>query len=347
MDIRTYLKTKLPKLASSPELAELVRQADGLFIYAATAVKYLTPHRSITAREQTKMLENLVSKSYQPVSVNDTTFLIDALYRQIMVDAFSKFKDEFLTCRLHILYTFLCTAERTSTSIVAALVAEGDDDVALAVAEGLHAVLYIQGDRVFWYHASFPDFIFDRARSNFDGFEFWCNEPAHHNLLGESCFRVMKSGLRFNMGDIKSSFLFDGNNPDALTERVNNNISAVLRYSIRHWTHHLPSSQPLNTDDLLVGILEFLQIRVLFWIEAMNLLGLRNQCTPMLQHAREWVLKVRIVASDVLRQLLMLLFRAGTIIQTWRVILVKLPILLRISLGALQPNRHRTFISRH
>ena len=291
-DVRTYLKAKLPKLASSQELAELVRQSDGLFIYAATAVKYLTPHRSITAREQTKMLKTLVSKSHRPASENDATILIDALYRQIMVDAFSKFKNEFLICRLRILYTFLCTAERTSTSIAAELVAEGDDEVAMAVAEDLHSVLYIQGDRIFWYHASFPDFIFDPARSNFDKFTFWCNEPAHHNLLGESCFRVMKSGLRFNMGDIESSFLLDSDNAKALSEKVNNNISDVLGYSTRHWTHHLPSPQLVNTDNLRLSISEFLQMRVLFWIEAMNLLKLRNQCNPMLQHVREWVLKV-------------------------------------------------------
>jgi hypothetical protein len=105
LDIKTYLKTKLPKLANSLELAELVRQADGLFIYAATAVKYLTPHRSITAREQTEMLKNLVSKSHKPASANNATFLIDALYRQIMVEAFSKFEDEFLILQIaHPLY---------------------------------------------------------------------------------------------------------------------------------------------------------------------------------------------------------------------------------------------------
>jgi len=295
LDIRTFLKAKLPKLAGVLELAELVRQADGLFIYAATAVKYLTPHRSITAREQTRMLKHLISKSNKPASTNDATILIDALYRQIMVDAFSKFKDEFLTCRLRILYTFLCSAERISTSIAAALVAEGNDDIAMAIVEELHAVLYLQGDRVFWYHASFPDFILDPARSNFDDVAFWCNEPAHHNLLGESCFRVMKSGLRFNMGDIESSFLFDSDNAEALSEKVDSNISAVLRYSTRHWTHHLPSPQLVNTQNLRICIAEFLQIRVLFWIEAMNLLELRNRCTPMLLHARQWVLKVRIV----------------------------------------------------
>jgi hypothetical protein len=308
LDIKTYLEAKLPKLASSPELAELVRQADGLFIYAATAVKYLTPHRSITVREQIKMLKHLLCGPFKPASASNPTSLIDALYRQIMCDAFSVFEDEFLTCRLQILYTFLCTAERTSTSIAAALVAEGDDDIALAVAEGLHAVLYTQGDRVFWYHSSFPDFIFDPLRSDFDSFTFSCNGPSHHELLGETCFRIMKTGLRFNMGDIKSSFLFDSDTAEALSEKVNNNISGVLKYSIRHWTHHLPSPQLVNTDELRFCISEFLQIRILFWIEAMNLLKLRSQCTPMLQHAREWVLKVR--TAYVLQQLLMLLYRA-------------------------------------
>jgi NACHT domain len=298
-DIKIYLKDKLKKLDGSPELAELERRADGLFIYAATAVKYLIPRRSITVREQTKMLKNLLSKSYEPVSASDATFLIDELYRQIMRDAFSQFKGEFLICRLRILYTFLCTAERTSTSTVAALVADSDDEAAKAVLDDLHAVLYTQDDRVFWYHASFPDFTFDPARSNFrigeKDFAFSCNEPAHHNLLGESCFHIMKSGLRFNMGNITSSFLFDSDNAVALSEQVNQNINAVLRYSSCHWAHHLPSLQVIDTNILRGCIPDFLQIRVLFWIEAMNLLGLRNQCTPMLQRARQWVLKVQIV----------------------------------------------------
>jgi len=117
-------------------------------------------------------------------------------------------------------------------------------------------VLYTQGDRIFWYHASFLDFIFDPARSNFDNFMFWCNEPAHQNLLGESCFRVMKSGLRFNMGDIESSCLFDCDNAEALSEKIENNISAVLRYSTRHRTHHLPSPQLVDTEDLIFCISE-------------------------------------------------------------------------------------------
>jgi NACHT domain len=297
-DIETYLKTQLPELASSPKFAELGRRAGGLFIYAATAVKYLTPVDSITVGEQTEMLNDFLSKSYEPAS-NDATSLVDGLYRQIMCDAFSKLSGKVLARRLRILYTFLCTAERTSASIVAALVPDGDDEAARAVLRDLHAVLYTQDDRVFWYHASFPDFIFTQVRSNFRienrDFAFSCNEPVHHSLLGESCFRIMsseKSGLRFNMGNIMSSFLFDCDNSIVLSQQVDQNISGVLRYSSRHWTHHLSSPQLINSDNLRSCISEFLQIRVLFWIEAMNLLGLRNCCTPMLQRARQWVLKV-------------------------------------------------------
>ena len=296
LDIGTYLRTKLPKLSSNPDLAELGRRAGGLFIYAATAVKYLTPYRSISIRDQAEMLSDLLSNSYDPASASDATFLVDELYRQIMHDNFSKYKGKFLTRRLHVLYTFLCTAERTSTSTVAALVMEGDDETTRAVADDLHAVLYTQDDCVFWYHASFPDFIFDPARSNFhvgeDRFEFWCNEAVHHNLLGESCFRVMETGLQFNMGNIKSSFLFDSNNAVALQEQINQNINAVLRYSCCHWTHHLPLPHLVDTKNLCDCISKFLQIQVLFWIEAMNLLKLCNQCTPMLQHTCQWVLKV-------------------------------------------------------
>ena len=298
LDIRTYLKKELKKLDGTPELSELERRADGLFIYAATAVKYLTPDR-ITAREQTKMLRNLLSKSYESASLGDATFLIDELYRQIICDIFSPFKGEILICRLRILYTILCTAERTSASTVAALVPDGDDELANAVLDALHAVLYSQNDQILWYHASFPDFMFDPARSNFrideKDFAFSCYEPAHHNLLAESCFQIMESGLRFNISNIPSSFLFDSDNAVALAEQVNKNVSAVLRYSSQHWTHHLPSPESINNDNLFRLISEFLQIRVLFWIEAMNLLKLRNQCTPMLQRAREWALKVWIV----------------------------------------------------
>ncbi|PPQ85232.1 hypothetical protein CVT25_010005 [Psilocybe cyanescens] len=296
-DVERYLDAKLPNLAGSPDLAELRSRASGLFIYAATAVRILTTSRSITHKEQMRRLSNFLSKPSSSSAVGKDKSPIDGLYEQILYEAFSDFMDEEdLKPRLRILFTFLCAAERISTSVAATLM-EDDDELAKAVLNDLHAVLYIQDGRVFWYHASFPDFLLSENRSNFrigtEELNFWCNETVHHTLLAGSCFRVMKSnsrGLRFNIGDISSSYLLDSEHADELSKNLNNNIAPVLRYSSLHWAHHLSStSLDQDIDDICNYISDFLPIRVLFWIEAMNLLGWSNQCTGMLHQAREWV----------------------------------------------------------
>ena len=165
-DIDTYLKAELPELADSPEFAELGQRASGLFIYAATAVKYLTPRDSITVGEQTEMLNDFLSRSNEPTSSSDATHLIDGLYRQIMCDAFSNLSGKVLARRLRTLYTFLCTAERTSASVVAALVLDGDEEAARAVLCDLHAVLYSQDNQVFWYHASPTSFLLKHGQTS-------------------------------------------------------------------------------------------------------------------------------------------------------------------------------------
>jgi hypothetical protein len=75
-----------------------------------------------------------------------------------MFNSFSRLSGKKLSCRLCIIYTFLCTAECTTASIVAALILDSDDEAARAVLHDLHPVLYSEDDLVFWYHASFPDF---------------------------------------------------------------------------------------------------------------------------------------------------------------------------------------------
>jgi hypothetical protein len=306
-DIVAYLQAKLPKLGK-PELDKAARQANGLFISAATVVRYLTPYHSITAREQCRLLDELL---LHKLAIGATQpLLIDELYQHILYQAFYHFPEDLRNARLHILHTFLCTIERTSTSVTAGLLFEPDDDVVNAVLRDLHAVLYCKDGQVLWYHASFPDFILTEARSKFklDGHQInmSCNEAHQHALLTKACFDIMLSGdtgLCFNIGKIPSSFILDSEDQE-LPTRVNTNISAVLKYASCYWTSHLAQTGQItiNGDDLSAFfsaflseyISNFLCIHVLFWIEAMNLLGSSAQCSVMLQHAREWVLRVRI-----------------------------------------------------
>jgi len=291
-DIAKYLNATLPHFVGSPGMDRLVSQAAGLFIYAATIVKYLADQEEV---EQKKLLDQLLASSALsiPQTEEDEAPLLDQLYFQILSNAFREVRPAVQQDRLKILHTFLCTAERTSASIVANLVFASDANsfnrLVDTVLARLHAVLYTQHDRVLWYHKSFPDFLFDPDRSK----KFWCNEMEHHRRLMESCFRIMKSGLRFNIANIPSSFVLDYDNT-MLPDAVKQNISPSLSYSCRNWDYHLCAVETEDMAPLCETLSEFLKLPLLFWIEAMNLLGLRGQCDPMLRNACKWVTEVSV-----------------------------------------------------
>jgi len=304
-DIATYLQAKLPKLWDTPVIKDLMHQADGLFIFAATAVRYITPRPKMAKLEQVQLLGELgIHADGSTFSRNTNVSPIDALYKQVMLSAFGGLNDNLLQNRLHALHTLLCTQERVSTSVAGELLSDDPDmaEVVELVVEGLHGVLYVKEDRVFWYHASFPDFIFSQARSgsvllSTDSrvVDMHCDLAAQHARLASSCFRIMKTHLRLNICDLPSSFLLDSEVPN-LKDRIRANIGDSLRYSCVHWAQHFAQTP---SDDGLMEIRDFLQLKVLFWIEAMNLLDSRGHCAPILQQARECILKVRMLCYFV------------------------------------------------
>jgi hypothetical protein len=163
VDILRYLDAELPRLDKG-ERAELARRAGGLFIYAATAVRYMTPQDGLTKGEQLKLMRSLLGdsgglKPWDPNEDSEEPLQVDIIYRQILFEAFGRLKKELRLPRLRILYTLLCTEERVSVSVAAGLLSDSSDMVECAnqVVSDLHAVLYIMDGKVFRYHASFPE----------------------------------------------------------------------------------------------------------------------------------------------------------------------------------------------
>jgi hypothetical protein len=282
-DITTYLNANLLHFAGRPEMEKLVVQAGGLFIYAATVVKHLEGYEPPEQKERLDTLPS-VSDSAVPQSSEEETPLLDGLYIQVLSDSLHGFKGDFFAHR-HILHTFLCTAEHASTSLVANLLFPFNETnpvfsyttIADRVLARLHTVLYTENNKVLSYHKSFTDFMFDRSWAK----EFWCDQVRHHRLLTGHCFRVMDAGSKFNIANIASSLLLDRDN-SALPDAVKQNIPPVLSYSCRNWDRHLSAVTSTDLDALCRTLSEFLQLRALFWIEAMNLLGSRGLCDQML-----------------------------------------------------------------
>ena len=287
-DIRIHLSSGLPHFAKRQEIGILAGEADGLFIYAATVVRYLEKYKP---PEQERLLARFLDSgsSSMPKRCKDDATSLDTLYSQILFSTFDELDEEIQGSRLRSLYALLCTVERTSTSLVAELLsASGDDDISVAIVdavlEELHAVLYTEKDQVLSYHKSFSDFLFHEGRSK----NYWCDQVAQHRSLAKDCFLVMKAKLKFNIANIPSSFILDRDD-QTLSTRVEDNIPAVLRYACRNWHRHLCFSATTASDGFRGDLVEFIQLRAVFWIEAMNLLGSVGQCEEMFREASKWV----------------------------------------------------------
>jgi hypothetical protein len=87
-DIVTYLRAKLPALQDEGQLDELAQKADGLFIYAATAVRYINPRHRMSRTEQLRLLRRLANHVSPMSESADAPSLIDTLYQQILLAAF-------------------------------------------------------------------------------------------------------------------------------------------------------------------------------------------------------------------------------------------------------------------
>jgi hypothetical protein len=170
-----------------------------------------------------------------------------------------------------------------------------EEDAVSDVVQSLHSVLYIKAHRVYAYHKSFLDFMFDMTRFANQGLAVICCPPPDIQFhLAASCFRLMES-LRFNMCDLPSSFL-DDSEVDGLSTVVESNISTSLMYACRHWAAHL-SKIPAGDQEMRTKIIVQMQVwldgQLLFWIEAMNLIGVVGECYHALVAARRWLGPVR------------------------------------------------------
>ncbi|KAG2033182.1 hypothetical protein BDR03DRAFT_827239, partial [Suillus americanus] len=117
-------------------------------------------------------------------------------------------------------------------------------------------------------HASFQEFLTDKQSSG--DFFVEVTKAQHHDLALAS-LRVMEQGLRFNICDLKSSYL-PNREDTGLPQRVKVSISPHLSYSCRFWATHI---QTTNFDNELAKAIKsfFADERLLFWIEALGLLN--------------------------------------------------------------------------
>ncbi|KAB5589312.1 Vegetative incompatibility protein HET-E-1 [Ceratobasidium theobromae] len=263
-DIELYLQRELEFMSPSPsDVKQLTALADNLFIYAATAVRYIRPgKKSIDPRNRLARVLTANSQLGKMLSH------IDSLYSTILSAALDDedLEPEEKELIQLILRTAVCAREPIPLQTLAALSGASDEGQALAALEPLRSVVHVSEHTglISTLHASFPDYMFSQDRSD----RFFCDPGVHSQLLARRCLEIMKGQLQFNICDLPSSFIPDSEVSD-LDARIGKNISPSLFYACRYWAEHLKNAP--SSGELHEMIVEFVSQRLLFWMEVLNL----------------------------------------------------------------------------
>ncbi|KAJ6599388.1 quinon protein alcohol dehydrogenase-like superfamily [Mycena sp. CBHHK59/15] len=284
-DIEKYLRKNLAHVArrinspgwpSDTEMKNLIHRTGQLFIFAFTAVQYLSAEY-LSHNEIQKRLHNILSASS---ATKIQTAQIDTLYGQIVDAAWNGKEPGEITDRQNALSTIICLREPLSLSAISRVREEDPENLKLVLAD-FHSVIDIPSSLespVIIFHASFPDYMTDRHRSGHNRLD----TQAHHVVLALRCIKCMNLMLHQNLCGIKRA---DSNTLIA-ENVVNRSIPAYLRYASIHWGTHL-SLVPLGAvDSTLISELAILsKTHILHWLECLSLLGKLHIAVDCLQAA--------------------------------------------------------------
>ena len=254
-----------PGWPSKNQIQALVEMAIPLFIFAATACRFIEAKRD----NPKKRLEIILQyQTTNQVSKLDRTYL--PILNQLFDDKDEVDKERRTSEFRELVGSIVVLESPLSIVSLAHLLNIPKEDISCRL-DLLHSVLSIPVDEdmpIRLLHLSFRDFLLDTQKRGKS--LFWVDERETHKRLASKCLQLMSSpkGLRQNMCNLTR--------PGTLRSELNNQIidnalSLEVRYACRYWAHHLKQSEGCIRDGDPVHV--FLQKYFLYWLEAMSLMG--------------------------------------------------------------------------
>jgi NACHT domain len=275
-DISIFLEHNLRII--SPELSlvadwpgkqiieRLVQSAAGLFIWAATACRFIRDGKRFAERRLSLILQGDTSATAPEEKLNE-------IYIAILTNSVSdKYSDQEIEelCKMlqATLGTIITLFSSLSTVSLARLLQIPKKDIDQTLND-LHSILEVpkdQGHPIRLHHPSFRDFLLDKQRCRDP--RFWVDGKKAHGALARSCLLVMLNSLRQDICDLHA--------PGALVSNVHSNriqqcLPSELQYACQYWVQHLQRTGDRLFDNDPVH--KFLQKHFLHWLEALSLIG--------------------------------------------------------------------------
>jgi hypothetical protein len=242
----------------------LVQIASGLFIWAATACRFIREGRRFTA----KRLETILDGSGGAVTAPEKH--LDEIYSTVLEHSiapeYTKKEKEELYCMLRqILGTAAVLFSPLSVYSLSGLLHVMKEDIDRTL-EDLHSVMDVPKDQrrpLRLHHPSFRDFLLNNDRCKNP--DFWVDEKQAHQTLADSCIRLMSTSLKQDICGLNTPGVLV---TDVESSRVEHSLPPEVQYACLYWIQHLQKSGAQLHDNH--PVYRFLRDHLLHWLEALG-----------------------------------------------------------------------------
>ena len=252
-------------------LEALGEAADGLFIWASTAIKYISEKKSDRFTYFKKLVEDasVINLDDLYVTVLEESLDWDDFTREIFPEVFSL-----------IFFSKVPLSDKDIDGIL--YLKEGSTANLLLCLQSL--VAYEPGQPIHVHHASLFDYL--TSPSNKEAYWFIDIKYRKQQIVSR-CIDLMGRLLKFNICKLESSFLLNEDVYD-LNERIRDNIPTFLQYACHNWAQHL--KEVPYSDELHKRLKAFVYSRLLGWFEVLSLTGVFKSCVgSSLIYAMTWI----------------------------------------------------------
>ncbi|OCB90484.1 WD40 repeat-like protein [Sanghuangporus baumii] len=275
LDVDLYIRKELKDALDEPvqriegwdeKMRRLSLAAGGLFIWASTVVK-MVQNSDNPRRQLEKLLDNIPAVG---------TSGVDVLYAGALSESGISWDDAESRNRFtRVMGVILIAKEAMSDNVIESFLGLESGMGRLTLGSLRSVLFYRPRKPVHVHHASFADYLLSRERSG--GRPWHIDEYHQKQALTELCLGIMAKGLRFNICNIRTSYIRNKEVP-GLQERVKQRIHPHLEYACRYWSVHLCEvSQSFISTTLLDQLKVFANFHLLYWLEVLSLTGNFNR----------------------------------------------------------------------
>ena len=292
-DIRLYLTQRFTTIAqgrsdvdlpnpwpSGSDVEALTAKSSGLFIFAATIVRFVQSDH----HEPSERLKLILS---DPNCTNhEGRTGIDTLYTQILVNAFSGVCDPEVFVKTRRVLGSIVLAFNPLSRRELATILDTTTSFISATLRNLHSVVLVPADeteKIRVFHKSFPDFLQDHRRCTDP--RFYIDPTVYHGEMGLSCRKLVKE-LKKNPCSLPPFTM----NQDIqnISQLLENKLGGGVRYACSHWVRHLKSSR-LSVNQEARHMTTAVLKSAAPWIEVMSLENRLGEVIYSIKSLLQWL----------------------------------------------------------